>query len=1119
MAIYKKTDIKKYLAFISYRHADNKEQGRQWATWLHQAIETYEVPADLVGKINARGDEIHARIYPVFRDEQELPAHADLGTSITQALDSTRLLIVLCSPNAVASTYVADEIDYFKKKGHSDRIIAAMINGEPNTSWDTSKQKLGFNEQDECFPEPLQFEYDAQGNQATKRAEPIAADFRINNNGQPEQGWTTPEAYRQYLKETTQLNNKQIQEKIEKYQQQQNLMLLKIIAGILGVPLGELTQRDKEYQLEQERLRAQKLKRWLSAVAMLSIVSIGVGIFAFIQREEAVDQRDIALTTQSRFLSGVSLQEQKKGHSDRAMLLMLNAIPGLYGGSRPVQPRPALLQLKYATLNNSKLGIFQDEKVNRASFSPDGQVLLTSSYDNSVVLWSVKTGKRRLSLKQEYKINNAILSPDGQTLLVASYRDTDITLWSVKSGKLLHTLKHKGSDNHASFSPDGQTILTASNDTTAAIWSVKTGKRLHTYEHEGSVKRGIFNPDGQTFVTTFYDYTYSPDDRHPAKPTRTSVLWSVKTGKRLKVYQHGRYNSSTAFSPDGKTLVTNHSDGTVALWSIKTGKRLQIIQNAQGSSYKTTFSPDGQTLVIKWKGKKWGKYPITLWSLKTGKPLQGFQEMIYPVIDHVAFSNDGITLATILEDNLVALRSLKTGKLLQSFKHSGIYNLTFSPDGKMFITTSHDGAAVLWSVDAGKRLQVFQHDDSVTYSAFSPDGHAAITISDDNTVSLWKINAEIRHGKDVINANFSPDGQTMVTASIDNTAAIWSVKTGQRLQTFQHQGYVSNAVYSHDGQSLLTSSWDNTAALWSIKTGKRFLTFQHQDHVWHAAFSPDGQAVVTASDDHTAALWSVETGRQLRIFQHDDGVRRAIFSPDGHVVMTILVGDDDKESVVSLWSVETGKRLQVFQHSDRVHHASFSPDGQIIVTASEDEASAICSVKTGKCLQVMLHKYGGVLYAAFSPNGRTVVTASSNRKATLWSVETGKKLKAISHGDSVRKAIFTLDGQSLITQSGDVAFLLSIKTGKRLQSFKHIGMTSFNVSPDGKSLVTTSEDGTVMIFPILTTDIISYAVNQLPINRTCLTPKEREQFFLSELTDEQWIKRGCEQYTKINRDN
>jgi len=200
----------KYHAFISYRHADNKEPGRQWATCLHQAIETYEVPADLVGKKNGRGEVIPSRIFPIFRDEEELPADADLGNAIVRALDNTKLLIILCSPRAVASTYVADEIDYFKKLGHSDRIIAAILFGEPNASWDKGKLKTGFKIEDECFPTPLQFEYDENGNPTEKRAEPIAADFRINNDRTTEQGWTTIEAYKQHLNATTYLSTKTI---------------------------------------------------------------------------------------------------------------------------------------------------------------------------------------------------------------------------------------------------------------------------------------------------------------------------------------------------------------------------------------------------------------------------------------------------------------------------------------------------------------------------------------------------------------------------------------------------------------------------------------------------------------------------------------------------------------------------------------------------------------------------------------------------------------------------------------------------------------------------------------------------------------------------------------------
>ncbi|HSH95164.1 MAG TPA: hypothetical protein VK968_13515 [Roseimicrobium sp.] len=38
---------RRYTAFISYRHADNTQEGRRWAEWLHRALERYVVPPDL----------------------------------------------------------------------------------------------------------------------------------------------------------------------------------------------------------------------------------------------------------------------------------------------------------------------------------------------------------------------------------------------------------------------------------------------------------------------------------------------------------------------------------------------------------------------------------------------------------------------------------------------------------------------------------------------------------------------------------------------------------------------------------------------------------------------------------------------------------------------------------------------------------------------------------------------------------------------------------------------------------------------------------------------------------------------------------------------------------------
>ena len=79
-----------YAVFISYKHADNKELGREWATWLHQTLETYEIPRDLVGTNNDHGGKIPESLYPVFRDEEELSAGADLSEKIPARIAEQR---------------------------------------------------------------------------------------------------------------------------------------------------------------------------------------------------------------------------------------------------------------------------------------------------------------------------------------------------------------------------------------------------------------------------------------------------------------------------------------------------------------------------------------------------------------------------------------------------------------------------------------------------------------------------------------------------------------------------------------------------------------------------------------------------------------------------------------------------------------------------------------------------------------------------------------------------------------------------------------------------------------------------------------------------------------------
>src|SRR5262245_24465359 len=161
----------RYYAFISYSHKD-----KELADWLHREIERFRVPRSLAGKLTANG-VVPKRLTPVFRDQQELAAAGDLGAEIKAALAASQFLIVLCSPTAATSRWTNAEIEAFKHTRPDACVLAAIASGEPFAS------EIPGREEEECFPPALRHKYDRRGHRTTRRAEPLAADFREDGDG------------------------------------------------------------------------------------------------------------------------------------------------------------------------------------------------------------------------------------------------------------------------------------------------------------------------------------------------------------------------------------------------------------------------------------------------------------------------------------------------------------------------------------------------------------------------------------------------------------------------------------------------------------------------------------------------------------------------------------------------------------------------------------------------------------------------------------------------------------------------------------------------------------------------------------------------------------------------
>ncbi len=170
------------------RPADEKQEYRFWAfisyssrdvavaKKLHRALENYSIPRDLRGR-PGRDGAIPEKLFPIFRDRDELPLASDLGSTITDALKASRYLIVLCSPNSAKSRWVDEEVRTFKAMGREDRILALIVSGEPNGATIPGKEDL------ECFPPSLKTRIGLDGKPTGEPVEPIGGDLRKGGDG------------------------------------------------------------------------------------------------------------------------------------------------------------------------------------------------------------------------------------------------------------------------------------------------------------------------------------------------------------------------------------------------------------------------------------------------------------------------------------------------------------------------------------------------------------------------------------------------------------------------------------------------------------------------------------------------------------------------------------------------------------------------------------------------------------------------------------------------------------------------------------------------------------------------------------------------------------------------
>ena len=153
------------------------------------------------------------------------------------------------------------------------------------------------------------------------------------------------------------------------------------------------------------------------------------------------------------------------------------------------------------------------------AFSPDGSVLASASWDETVRLWRVSDGELLHTLRGHADwVRGVAFSPDGDLLASSSCARRDprktwrctqgeIRLWQVEDGAPLRIMEaHENWVMQVAFSPDGDLLASGSNDDTVQVWRVSDGAWLHTLDgHTNDIWEVAFSPDGAWLVSGGYD--------------------------------------------------------------------------------------------------------------------------------------------------------------------------------------------------------------------------------------------------------------------------------------------------------------------------------------------------------------------------------------------------------------------------------------------------------------------------------------------------------------------------------------------------------------------------------------------------------------------------------------
>lgn len=690
------------------------------------------------------------------------------------------------------------------------------------------------------------------------------------------------------------------------------------------------------------------------------------------------------------------------------------------------------------------------------AYSPDGKFLVTASFDNTLKLWDVASGKEVRTYGGAAGHTKQVIcvgfSSDG-SMIASGSTDNTLKVWDVPVSTPIRSLKTNDAAQAVALSSDGLKLAIGGKDGSLRLVAPTDFKELVKFEsgHQGPVTGVAFNGNNTVLASVGAD--------------RTLRYWNVVNGQLISVVgAHTAGVNAVAINPNNTAAYTVGDDGNLKFWQQPPPALAKTFPGHGAPIRALAMTTDNAAFYTASDDRTVRHY--TLAGAKEVRALVGPASGISSVATHPA--NAFIAAGTL--DSRVFLWNNTDAKVLSSWlAHAGaVHSVQVSPQSTQMMTAGADGLVKFWALPPVPP-RVIAHADTVLAAAASPDGKKLYTGTNDKFVRIWNTaNLAMEkqfagHTAPVSAVAVSSNLQVLASASADSTIRLWNQQTAKESDIIITPAPITSLGINATGSQMLSASADGAVRLWSLPLVAP-KAFVHPDQVATLVVTADGAKMLTAGNDKIVRLWNVASGVKEKDFAGPTLPATAIaISSNGAV---IAAASADK--TVTLWNAADAKVLHKLPMPANPTAVAFSADAQSVFVGLGDNTIKQIKVADGKEIKTLpaVHK-GPVVAFTLSPKGDVLFSASADKTVQTWSLPDGAAKAKLDHIGPITAMTLSKDGTRLAALAEKVVKVWTIPDSKEVAAIKLQGDAKhISLSHDNARVVVAGSDKLARVYEL-----------------------------------------------------